>query len=193
MKYAPGYNIRQPLVSNNTKRPEINPHSRERPHGAPFEVVGPRSPMSWRKAVEEMALYFKREMKYESIGYSTYEWRELLLVDDRMLVFTDTYVEEKQPTKESRTDFTIRLLFTGVIAMRARKQRWNSRPNWTLDWVWFHPFARRRGHLTRAWPFLLQMYPDLKISEPPSDAMRAFLNKNGHAKIPKGQGKLGSL
>jgi len=95
-----------------------------------------------------------------------------------MLVFTDAYLEEKHPTKESPTDYTIRLFFTGVIVMRARKERWNLRLNWTLDWVWFHPFARRRGHLTRAWPYLLQMYPGLKISPPVSDAIQAFLNKN---------------
>ena len=182
MKYAPGYDIRLPFVSSGQKHPNLNLYSKEKPHGAPFDVVGTGSPLSWRNAVDEMALYFKHEMKYESFGYNADE-RDPLLMDDRMLVFTDTYPEVNQPTKEPPSGYTNRLFFTGVIAMRARKERWNSGPNWALDWVWFHPFERRRGHLSRAWPFLLQMYPDFKISEPVSDAMQAFLNKIGHNKI----------
>ena len=184
MKYAPGYDLRLPFVNSGQKRPNLNLHSKEKPHGAPFEVVGTGSPSSWRNAVDEMALYFKHEMKCESLGYNPYE-RDPLFMDDRMLVFTDTYPEVNQPTKEPPSGYTNRQFFTGVIAMRARKERWNSRPNWTLDWVWFHPFARRRGHLARAWPFLLQMYPDFKISKPVSIAMQAFLNKIGYNRSPE--------
>jgi len=182
MKYAPGYDIRLPFVSSGKKQLNLNLYSKEKPHNAPFELIGTGSPLSWRKAVDEMALYFKHEMKCEFLGYNPYE-RDPLLMDDRMLVFTNTYPDVKQPTKEPPTGYAKRLFLFGVIAMRARKERWNSRPNWTLDWVWFHPFERRRGHLTEAWPFLLQIYPDYKISEPLSIAMQAFLKKIGQNKI----------
>ena len=186
MKYAPGYNIRLPIVSSNRDRPKLNPHEREKPHGAPFEVVGPRSPESWRKASEQMAVCFKREMKFDFIGYKANEMAQCpdgyLLADDRILVFPEWQIADKKPTPKSPKDFANRLFFCGAISIRARKLRWNSAPNWTLSWVWFHPFSRRKGRLTEAWSFLLKMYPNLAVEPPVSDAMQRFLNKVSHPK-----------
>jgi hypothetical protein len=185
MKYAPGYDIRLPGVRGHIDNSKLNPHAREKPSGAPFEIIGPRSPESWRKAGEQMAGCFKREMKFEFYGYLANEMAVSpnghLLADDRLLVFPDWYIVEKQRTQKSPKDFVNRLFFYGAISMRAQRPRWNSAPKWTLDWVWFHPFERRRGHLTEAWPFLLKMYPNL-IIERPSDAMERFLDKINHPK-----------
>ncbi|RKQ90518.1 hypothetical protein C8N24_0323 [Solirubrobacter pauli] len=45
---------------------------------------------------------------------------------------------------------------------------------WALTWAWMHPFERRRGHLTKAWPYLQSRYGAFTVDQP-SAAMQAFL------------------
>jgi hypothetical protein len=45
---------------------------------------------------------------------------------------------------------------------------------WLLEWIWLHPYVRRRGLLTRAWPSLSQTHGDFLLLDPLSDTMRKF-------------------
>jgi hypothetical protein len=52
---------------------------------------------------------------------------------------------------------------------------------WSLQWVWLHPFERRRGHLSRAWPYFAARFGPFYVEPPWTDAMQAFLTKKNHA------------
>jgi hypothetical protein len=61
-----------------------------------------------------------------------------------------------------------------------RMRRYTSgRSAYALQWIWFHPFLRRKGLLKEAWPAMVGDYGDF-IPEPPlSHAMARFLVKHG--------------
>jgi hypothetical protein len=148
-------------------------------HGAPFLVVGPQSPLSWRRAIEELAYYFKREMKFDSAQFSADERFEHKLLRDRVLVFHRTEILDHKPTPRNPKDFTNAYSFFGAICVRWRE--WEDAPaSWSVPWLWLHPYERRQGHLTKAWPFLLKMFPNPHIERPFSPAMDAFLKKVGY-------------
>ncbi len=48
----------------------------------------------------------------------------------------------------------------------------------TLTWVWFHPFERNQGHLTRAWRYFRGRYAGFEIEHPLSEAMAGFLRRH---------------
>ena len=54
---------------------------------------------------------------------------------------------------------------------------WES-AHWGLAWVWFHPYERRRRHLSRAWPYFRARFGDFEVERPLSLAMAAFLRKH---------------
>ena len=160
-----------------------NPHEREanyaQAYNAPFIVVGPQSPLSWLKAVEEMAYYFKRELKFEFPTFTAGERFKPELQRDRVLVFYRTEILDHKPTLQNPKDFTNAYTFFGAIGVRWKKSE-NAPASWSLPWVWFHPYERRQGHLTKAWPFLLKMFPNPYIEPPVSPAMSAFLKNAGY-------------
>jgi hypothetical protein len=48
---------------------------------------------------------------------------------------------------------------------------------WSLEWVWMHPYARRKGLLLSAWPFFRERFGEFVIQPPLSSAMRGFLGR----------------
>lgn len=50
---------------------------------------------------------------------------------------------------------------------------------WTLQWAWFHPFARARGLLSDHWPELRRKYGRFTVERPLSSSMKAFLTRHG--------------
>src|ERR1035437_756131 len=162
-----------------------NPHEREancaQAYKAPFMVIGPQSPLIWLKAIEEMAYYFKRELKFEFPTFKVDERFKPQLQRDRVLVFYKTKILDHKPTPRNPKDFTNVYTFFGAIGVRWRQ--WEDAPaSWSLPWVWLHPYERRQGHLTKAWPFLLKMFPNLSVEPPISPAMTGFLTKVGYTK-----------
>jgi hypothetical protein len=49
---------------------------------------------------------------------------------------------------------------------------------WALGWAWFHPYARRRGYLSQAWPYFRKRFGGFILEPPLSEAMEAFVAKN---------------
>ncbi|HEU6448929.1 MAG TPA: hypothetical protein VFV23_10880 [Verrucomicrobiae bacterium] len=166
MNHAEHYQLKLAFI-----REMRNPHQGQAPYGAPFLVVGPGSPKSWRKEVEKLAYYFRREMHYDFPPYTASEAEYSLdVLRDRVLIFTNHHTTEKW----ERVFYLI-----GAVGVRWRK--WEDAPHgWSVAWVWFHPYERRKGHLTKAWPFLLEMFPKPHVEPPISDAMKRFLLKVGY-------------
>lgn len=147
-----------------------NRHDDSVPAGAPFRLVGPVSPLSWRRAVEKLAYYFRREFGYDFPPYEASEVENWDLAKDRVLVFI------KKTTLEDWEDY---FYFVGAVGMRWRK--WDDVPHgWGLAWAWLHPYERRKGLLTQAWPFLTEKFPAIRIEAPVSEAMLGFLKRVGY-------------
>jgi hypothetical protein len=168
MEHAEQYEIRLPYV-----RLVTNVHDKEAPEEALFQVVGPGSPRKWRVEVERLAYYFRREFGYDFPPYTADEADfGSGLVKDRVLVFFKATFNRRMEDV---------LYFYGAIGVHWRV--WADAPaSWSIAWVWFHPYERRKGHLTSAWPFLIRTYPDLWVEHPLSKAMEEFLKKVGHTR-----------
>jgi len=80
---------------------------------------------------------------------------------DRVLVFS-----KSQPGTDA-------VYFIGAVGVRWAE--WSDAPPcWSLTWAWLHPYERRKGHLTRAWPILIEMFPNPHMEPPLSEAMERF-------------------
>ena len=58
-----------------------------------------------------------------------------------------------------------------------RKEQFADGERWVLYWMWLHPFARRRGILSRHWPHFQRQFGDFLLEPPLSSAMQFFVNK----------------
>jgi hypothetical protein len=94
------------------------------------------------------------------------------LAKDRVLVFA----------RETATQNMERAIcFYGAIGIRWRI--WSNAPaSWSIVWAWLHPYERRKGHLTKAWPFIMEMFPSPHVEWPLSSSMGNFLKKIGYEK-----------
>lgn len=157
-------------ITTDAVRALENPHQSEAPSDAPFLVIGPNSPLAWRRAVEHLANYFRRELKFDFPPYQAEH--NLKCAKDRVLVFR---------IDESAQDFERLFFFIGAVGVRWVE--WSDMPaSWSVEWAWFHPYERHRGHLQKAWPFILQMFPEPWVRLPLSPAMIGFLKKVGYTK-----------
>jgi hypothetical protein len=99
-------------------------------------------------------------LEYLSTGRSFLEERQ---TDDTLRAFLWHHAGAEY---SSETGWPI----IGAVCFRFRKK-------WTLDWVWIHPYQRRKGHLTHAWPVFKNMFGDFAVMKPLSSAMNSFLPK----------------
>jgi hypothetical protein len=117
------------------------------------------------RRVEQCAYYFKREHHYDFPQFGTEEhvrWDGTPAPDDGrpyLFVHEDRHV--------------------GAAIFRWR-QYTNVPAGWWLAWVWLHPYVRRCGLLTRAWPTFTATYPGFFVEPPLSNGMRHFLDKHAY-------------
>lgn len=137
---------------------------RERPGIVLSPPITPESPLELRAAVYQAASYYRREFSYDITPYG-YEGRE---IDPRATAFVWTD-----------------LLFIPYAAVGACCFRWRDGRHgydggyWVLHWTWLHPYLRRHGLLTQAWPYFNEQFPGFLVEGPIPPAMRAFLAKQG--------------
>ncbi|MBN3761095.1 hypothetical protein [Burkholderia sp. Ac-20365] len=138
-------------------------------HASPF-LVDHRSPMEHLRAVETLAQYFKREMHFDQVQFDAGETPDSLgYVPYQAWFFHEPardLLEEDEPLK---------LRIFGACCFRWREWT-NAEPSWSLDWVWMHPYFRRRGHLAAAWPTFQARYGiRFDVAQPLSIEMEAFV------------------
>lgn len=151
----------------NCERPvrKIHANPYESPQGAPFIVIGPESPLSYRKAVRAMAADFANSTHYSPAPYDANEAEyEPSYFRDRVLLFRGPHGSDK-----------IRCF--GAVGFRWQKYDDVPGPGWFMTWAWFHPAEQRKGHLTKAWPYLLQSFPGFIPTFPWSPKMVEFMKK----------------
>ena len=122
--------------------------------------VTTRSPLSLRRAVYQIAKYFRREFRFDFLQYD-YTDEE---ASARAYLFEAVGNLEAWP----------RSVMVGACCFRWRE--WSNVPHgWALQWVWLHPYARGRGILAGHWPYFRQRFGDFHVEGPLSPAMAAFL------------------
>jgi hypothetical protein len=66
--------------------------------------------------------------------------------------------------------------YVGAACFRFREDQDKETP-WLFDWLWIHPFCRRKGVLSAVWPELNLQVGPFRLAEPISTHMKAFLSK----------------
>jgi hypothetical protein len=118
------------------------------------------SPLRVRRVVEKLARCFKGEMASDGLLYHADERTDSR---DRHYLFpADGGMYD--PDADGPEDTVV-----GAAGFR-----WSGGGP-VLVWCWFHPFARGRGHLSRAWPFFKVRFKDFQLQPPLSPAMWLFL------------------
>jgi hypothetical protein len=147
-------------------RERRNPYDRSGPT-LPFTLVGPDSPLAYRKAVERLAVDFAANTQFGHAPYSAQEaetYSGELYSRARVLLFSE-------PLKSER----IRCF--GAVGIRWKCFNELPEPGWVMTWAWFHSSRQRKGYLRIAWPYILKLFPNL-IPEPPITlAMLTFLKR----------------
>ena len=152
-------NIKAPLTSSD--EPITNPVR-----------VYRNSPRQHHKAVYEMAYHFKKEFHYD---------------------FTMQGLDENEPDEKRAAylwvhpqyvDKAIEYKVPCVGATCFRFRDYEDAPSsWAMQWVWFHPYLRKKRLLSESWAHFSKEFPDF-ICEPPfSPAMKLFLEKVDPVKL----------
>jgi hypothetical protein len=128
------------------------------------ERVSVRSPQSYRRAVYRLARYFRREMDYDVVQYG-FDGRES---DPDHVAFLWVHPEAIGLGEGFRVPCV------GATCFRLRDE------GRAMQWVWMHPYFRRRGLLSEAWPEFVREFGDFAVEGPLSAAMKGFLVKCGH-------------
>jgi hypothetical protein len=132
-------------------------------------VVTPASSPVLRRAVECIAYYFRREFGYDFLQYCSLE-----MDDDghRAYIWADPCTLNEQD----------KITVFGACCFRWRT--WKDAPSdfpsksYALQWIWLHPYQRRKGILDKAWPYFLARFDPFVPEGPHSPAMQGFLRKH---------------
>lgn len=129
--------------------------------------VNEASALDRRNALEQFARYFKAEFRYDHIQYFANEHDEtcigFLFTESALDICTEDH--DQMPTRCS-----------GGCCFRRREYK--NAPQWTLDWIWLHPFFRHRGILSTHWRHFQAQFGNFSVEPPLSSAMQAFLKKH---------------
>jgi hypothetical protein len=136
--------------------------------GTPVPVTS-RSPRALGKAVYRLAQFFRREFRYDFVQYG-YEGRD---ADPTHRAFLWPHPEAGW----CGDAFEVPLV--GACCFRWRDDWPGVAPGHALQWVWFHPYHRRQGLLSEAWPAFREQFGNFVTEPPLSAAMKAFLAKRG--------------
>lgn len=149
------YAINAPRVSVRRYCDDWSPdHAAIREAGISFKVTGD-SKAVLKRAVLHCAAYFRREFHYDFVQYGMEDEGD---GNQAFLWCSDDYDRR------------------GIGACCFRWREYTNHPHgWALQWIWFHPYFRRHGHLRKAWPYFRQAFGDFAVEGPISPAMEAFL------------------
>jgi hypothetical protein len=130
-----------------------------------LHMVTAISSRRYKDVVETLAWYFKKEFGYDFVAYTADE---------------DTSDHKVRSFFWTEDDYRKGHRVIGVCTFRLREWRNMPQAYWSLCRIWFHPFMRRSGHLTKAWRFFTEMLGPLDVEHPLSPAMKKFLEGKPH-------------
>jgi hypothetical protein len=117
-------------------------------------VVTAESNLALRIAADNCATFFLREHgytrqfdRYDEGNYLAYLWGEP--AEGRVAIY-------------------------GACCFRFRQ--YENGGSYAMQWIWLHPYARRKGHLSAAWPYFRKRFGAFIVEPPYSDGMKIFLD-----------------
>ena len=132
-------------------------------------AVTSRSPAVLRKAVWTFATFFRREFAYDFVQYG--DLGNETDAAARAYLWTGA-------------DINARNMFPVIGACCFRWRKYKNESLWALQWIWFHPYARQRGHLKAAWPYFRCRFQAFDVELPWSSGMKEFLQVVGYTRPP---------
>lgn len=149
------------------------PILRTLPDSGPTLLVS-SSPLRWKMALEALAYFFKREMRYD---FPQFEASEDPSQPEHVPYEGWLFHEIAYDQVREIGDRPYRVMGAACFRWREGKVLAQS-PSWSLDWVWFHPYERRKGRLRAVWPMFRERYGvAFPLEFPLSSAMRAFVRQ----------------
>lgn len=132
----------------------------------PFILIGPDSPLSYRKAARRLAENFANSTHFSPAPYEAQEGEDYgpKYARDRVLLFAEATAPR-------------RLRYFGAVGIRWKEFDDLPERGWFMTWAWFQRADQRKGHLTKAWPHILKLFPNLMPLPPLTAAMESFLKK----------------
>ncbi len=125
--------------------------------------VTSRSAKPLKRAVHQIARYFRREFEYDFVLYD---------MDER----DSDHVAFLFP--ENEDEDLISFPTATVSACCFRWRQWDNAPHgWALQWIWLHPYKRDKGILRELWSTFRYLFGDFHPEPPLSKAMAGFLAK----------------
>ncbi|MDC3211185.1 hypothetical protein NQU47_01285 [Pseudoalteromonas distincta] len=135
-----------------------------------FIDIKKSSPKNIRDGLETIALYFKREERYDHIQYCADEYGNEN-PEYHGFAFTESAFDAME---ENDAETPTRLLGGGCF----RKRKVKEGEIWILDWVWIHPYARNKGLFTNRIDYFKEVFGDFLPEPPLSKPMEhLFFNK----------------
>lgn len=136
------------------------------------------SPLSYKKAVEAIGVYFTREMRYDFRPFSVSEYSNRVY---------------RTPSNRTNDENTRSFLWVNADGYPGHWETYGActfrrtGDTWYLKWVWLHPYERRKGHLRTAWPFFRSMFGVFVPDAPISPALQEFMRKVGYEDVLKSE------
>ena len=124
-------------------------------------LVNTESPKDFRKHVEFFARCFKRELQFDFVQFDASESpRSPYYTPYEAHLFHEHAMDLVRYVGEPAKHRSI-----GACCFR-RDQTASQGAEWSLQWVWFHPYFRQRGHLSMAWPSFREWYGEFTVDPP---------------------------
>jgi hypothetical protein len=138
-------------------------------------LVTVKSSKTFRNYVEFCARCFIREFPFGGLGFSADEKPKY-----RNHIPYEAFLFHR-PAYDVLTKPDSKLKQRIIGACCFRYVQYTSYPaQWVMQWVWFHPYCRRRGYLSKAWPMFQERYKAFSVQKPLSASMQSFLNNQQH-------------
>jgi RimJ/RimL family protein N-acetyltransferase len=119
-----------------------------------------------KKFVYRIAVYFSREFQYDFVQYSE---------DEQDLTHRAFLIFSRAGDKYYGKDI-YRILGGGCF----RQRKYQDFPeSYALQWIWIHPYMRRKGMLTKAFDQFINQLEQFRVEPPYSVEIKSFLEKGG--------------
>jgi hypothetical protein len=140
-------------------------------------IVDKKSDIDLHREVFKIAKYFSEDLNYNTIP--PYPPLGIKNTEDIALLFTAEAIDLDKTEPMSYRIFGSCLF--------SRQHFTNDKDCWALEWIWFHPFYRKKGNLQKYWAYLELNFGDFLIMDPDSNDMVVFLDridpKNKHLRL----------
>lgn len=143
--------------------------------------IAPDAPIKYRRALEKIAYYIKRENGYDSPPYHVAKPKNDKGNKDAIFflwISKDYYAIQN---KEYPASDGLRGRVYGACIFRPLETE-DDKDYVYLDWIWIHPYARGEGITHEAWSYFEERFGNFGIAPPVTKAMAGFLTKRGWSK-----------